>query len=233
MTAIFKREFKAYFNTPIGYIVLTAYYLFLGIYFTLIYSYGSPDIQSLILAMVMVVTFTVPVITMRLISEEKRQKSDQLLLTAPVKLNSIVLGKFFAALCVYALGFAPTVIYEIIIMSYVSVNVFSSIYSLFGIILLGSALISVGMFISSLTESAVVSAILTLVTNIFLIYMSSFSSMVKISWLASVFKKASFISAVESFGNNTFSVPDIVYFISITVAFLFLSVRSIEKRRWA
>ena len=233
MTAIFKREFKGYFRTPIGYIVLAAYYLFLGIYFSLIYSYGSPDISSLLLAMSVVVTFTVPIITMRLMSEDRRQKVDQVLLTSPVSLTGIVLGKFFAALLVYTIGFAPSVIFEIIVASYVSVNVLSFIYSLFGMILLGAALISIGMLISSLTESPVISAILTLVVNILVLYMSSFSSMINISWISNIIKKAAFISAVDSFGNNVFSIPDIVYFLSITAAFLFLCVRSLEKRRWA
>lgn len=233
MRAIFKREFKAYFKTPLGFIVLAAYYLFLGIYFSLMYKYGIPDMSNLILAMSVVVTFTVPIITMRLMSDDRRQKTDQILLTAPVKLTSIVLGKFFAALAIYALGFAPSVIFEIIVASYVSVNVFSFIYALFGMILLGAALISIGMLISSLTESSVIAAILTLVINILALYMSSFSSQISISWLSKIAQKAAFISAVESFGKTVFSIPDIVYFLSIAAAFLFLTIRSLEKRRWA
>lgn len=233
MSAIFKREFKAYFTTPIGFIVLAAYYLFLGIYFSLIYMSGSPDMPSLLIAMSVVVTFTVPIITMRLMSEDRRQKVDQVLLTSPVKLSSIVFGKFFAALCVYAIGFAPTVIFEIIVASYVSVNILSFIYALLGMLLLGSALISIGMLISSLTESSVVAAILTLVINILVLYMSSIASMINISWISAIAKKAAFISAVESFSKSVFSIPDIVYFLSITAAFLFLCVRSLEKRRWA
>lgn len=233
MTAVFKREFRAYFRTPLGFIVIAAYYLFLGIYFSLMYRYGIPDMSNLLLAMSVVVTFTVPIITMRLMSDDRRQKTDQVLLTAPVKLTSIVLGKFFAALCVYALGFAPSVIFEIIVASYVSVNVFSFIYALFGMMLLGAALISIGMLVSSLTESSVVAAILTLVINILALYMSNFSSMINVSWLSKVAEKAAFISAVESFGKTVFSIPDIVYFLSITAAFLFLCVRSLEKRRWA
>lgn len=233
MKAVFKREFKAYFNTPLGFIVLAAYYLFLGIYFSLMYKYGSPNMESLILAMAIVVTFTVPIITMRLMSEDRRQKTDQVLLTSPVKLTGIVLGKFFAALSIYALGFAPAVIFEIIVASYVSVNVFSFVYALCGMILLGAALISIGMLISSLTESSVIAAILTLVINILILYMSSFSSSISVSWLSAIAEKAAFISAVESFGKTVFSIPDIIYFLSITAAFLFLTVRSLEKRRWA
>lgn len=233
MTAIFKREFKAYFATPIGCIILAAYYLFLGIYFELLYSYGAPYIQDIILAMTTIIVFTVPVITMRLMSEDRRQKVDQALLTAPVKLSGIVLGKFFAALAVFALGFAPTVIFEIIFAIHVSVNVLHYLYALIGILLLGAALISIGMFISSLTESPIVSVILTLVVNILILYMDSFASMISVGWISNIASKMAFVGAVESFGQQLVSIPDIIYFLSITVAFLFLSVRSLEKRRWS
>ncbi|MBQ7726723.1 MAG: ABC transporter permease [Clostridia bacterium] len=233
MTAVFKREFKAYFSTPIGYIVLAAFYFFLGFYFSLIYSYGSPEISMVIVAMSTVSVFIMPILTMRLMSEDRRQKVDQVLLTAPVTLTSIVLGKFLAALAVFALGFAPTVIFEIIILKHVSVSLFSYFYALFGILLLASALISIGMFISSLTESSVISAILTLVINILVLYMSNFSSLINVSWIASVFEKAAFVNAFENFGETIFSIPDVLYFISISAAFLFLCVRSMDKRRWA
>lgn len=233
MKAVFKREFRAYFSTPIGFVVLTAYYFFLGMYFELIYSYGSPNVADILMAMISVVVFTMPVITMRLMSEDRHQKVDQALLTAPVKLSGIVMGKFLAALAVYGLGFAPTIIFETIVASYVSVNILSYIYALLGMMLLGGALIAIGMFISSLTESSVVSAILTLVVNILVLYMSSFASTIKISWIAKITQKLAFITVVENFANEIFSISDIVYFVSIIAAFLFLSVRSLEKRRWA
>lgn len=233
MRAVFKREFRSYFSTPVGFIVLAAFYFFLGLYFSLIYSYGSPDVATVIVAMSTVVVFAMPILTMRLMSEDRRQKVDQALLTAPVSLTSIVMGKFFAALAVFAIGFAPTLIFEIIVASYVSVNIMSYLYALFGMLLLGSALIAIGMFISSLTESAVISAILTLVINILVLYMSSFASMVSVSWIATILEKAAFITAFENFGQNIFSVADVVYFVSISAAFLFLCVRSLDKRRWA
>lgn len=233
MSAVFKREFKAFFATPIGFIILTFYYLFLGLFFEMLYGYGAPNIEQIIMAMISIIVFTVPVLTMRLMSEDRRQKVDQALLTAPVKLSSIVLGKFFAALAVFALGFAPTIIFEIIFASYVSVSIFTYIYALIGILFLGAALIALGMFISSLTESAVVAAILTLVVNIFLLYMESLASLINVEWIATIAKKLSFITAAESFSQQILSVCDIVYFLSIIVAFLFLSVRSLEKRRWS
>ena len=233
MIAIFKREFKSYFATPIGYIVIAAFYFFLGLYFSMIYSVGAPEVNTIIVAMSSIIVFVIPVITMRLMSEDRRQKVDQALLTAPVSLTSIVLGKFFAALAVFAIGFLPTIIFEIIIISHVSVNILTYIYALLGIFLLGSALIAIGMFISSTTESSVVSAIITLIVNILVLYMSSFASMVSAEWLATVFEKLAFISVFESFADSIFSIPNIIYFLSITAAFLFLCVRSLEKRRWS
>lgn len=233
MSAIFKRELKAYFATPIGFIILAAYYFFLGLYFSVIYEVGSPDVTNVVIVMSTVVVFTVPFITMRLMSEDRRQKVDQALLTAPVSIYSIVGGKYLAALTLVALGFAPTIIFELIVAANVSVNFVSFIYSLFGMLLLASALIAIGMFISSLTESSVVSAILTIVINILILYMSSFATMISVQWIANIVEKAAFITAVESFGKEILSIPDIIYFVSITIAFLFLSVRSVEKRRWS
>ena len=233
MSAIFKREFKSYFSTPIGYIVLAVFYFFLGFFFSLIYSYGSPDVAMVISAMSSVVVFALPVLTMRIMSEDRRQKVDQILLTAPVGLTSVVLGKFLAAVAVFALGFAPTVIFEIIVMSYMSVNIMSYLYALLGMLLLGGALIAIGMFISSLTESAVISAILTLVINILVLYISNLASMIKVEWIANIINKAAFLTVFEGFGENIFSISDIVYFLSIITVFVFLSVRSLEKRRWS
>ncbi len=233
MSAIFKREFKAYFNTPIGYIVLAAFYFFLGYFFSAIYSNGAPNVEMIVTSMSTVAIFTLPVLTMRLMSEDRRQKVDQALITAPVKLTSIVLGKFFAAFAVFALAFAPTVIFEIIVAAKVSVNVFTYIYSLIGMLLLGGVLIAIGMFISCLTESPAISAILTLVINIFILCMSSFASMISVSWISTVVEKAAFLSVAENFSGSVLKVTDIIYFVSIIAAFVFLSVRSLEKRRWS
>lgn len=233
MRAVFKREFKSYFASPLGYVVITALYFFLGMYFSMIYSMGYPSVSTVISAMTTVIIFSIPVITMRLMSEDRRQKVDQALLTAPVKLTSIVMGKFLAALALVGTGFLPTVIFEIIIASYVSVNFMEYIYMLFGILLLSGALIAIGMFISSLTESSVVAAIITLIVNILTLYMGQLSSLIGVEWIANAVNKMAFINVFENFSYNILSIPDIIYFVSIIVIFLFLCVRSLEKRRWS
>ena len=233
MTAIFKREFKAYFSTPIGYIFLASFYFFLGIFFFTLFSNGSPAISKILSSMSTVIFFLLPVITMRTMSEDKRQKIDQILLTSPVKLSSIVLGKFFAALAVFAIGFAPTLIFEIIFAAFVSVNIFSYLYSLLGIMLLGGTLIAIGIFISSLTESTVVSAIITFLINIVLILITLFTSIIQNETIVKIISAISFTNVFQSFSDTVFSIADIIYFLSFIAAFLFLSVRSLEKRRWS
>ncbi len=236
MIAIFKREFKSYFSTMVGYLVLAVTFFFLGWYFKMLFTMGSPDIATVVSAMSLIVVFTIPFITMRIMSEDRRQKVDQVLLTAPVKPSAIVLGKFFAALAMVSIGFVPTFIFQIIVSSYVSVNIMPFLYMLLGMLLLCGALIAIGMFISSLTESPVIAAVLTIAVNFLILYMNQFASQISISWLSwltVVLEKAAFINAFESFGNQIFSVPDVFYFLSIIAAFLFLSTRSLEKRRWS
>lgn len=238
MIAIFKREFKSYFTTPVGLIFIAAVYFFLGFLFHNSYSMGLPQVHLVVASMSSIILYIVPILTMRIISEDKKQKVDQLLLTAPVKLVSIIMGKFFAALAVFAISFAPSIIFEGIVLSSaaeadISVPVMYYIYSIIGILLFGGALIAIGMFISSLTESTAISAILTLAINILVSFFPYFASVISTQWLSKVFSSLSFIDRFENFSQNIFSIADILYFISIIAIFLFLSIRSLEKKRWS
>ncbi len=238
MTAIFKREFKSYFTTPVGLIFIAAVYFFLGLLFHNMYSMGLAQVHLVVASMSSIILYIVPILTMRIMSEDKKQKVDQLLLTAPVKLVSIVMGKFFAALAVFAISFAPTVIFEGIVLSSaaeaeVSVPIMYYVYSLIGIMLLGGALISIGMFVSSLTESTAISAILTLAINILVSFCPYFASIISTNWISKVITSLSFIDRFENFSQNIFSFTDILYFLSIIAIFLFLSIRSLEKKRWS
>lgn len=246
MLAIFKREFKSYFLSPIGYIYLAAMYFFLGMYFWIVFSNGVPAVPEVIYAMSTPVMFITPVITMRILSEDRRQKVDQVLFTAPVKLSSIILGKYLAAMAVFAIGFVPTIIFEMIVASYVYVNVMIYIYMLIGMLLYGGTLIAIGMFISSLTESTALSAISTLIVNLLIMFMPGISSMIStantsgskflqsiLNGLGKFVEKISFTNVLDSFVSEIFSVADVVYFLSFIAVFVFLSIRSLDKRRWA
>lgn len=251
MLAVFKREFKAYFANPLGFIILAVIFFFIGFGFYQIFSAGAPAVEFTVFfpAEVGILFFVIPVITMRLFSDERRTKTDQVLFTAPVKLINIVLGKFLAAFALYAISFVPTIIFQIIVLSFVSVNVFYYIYALIGVMLFGAALIAVGMFISSLTESPIISIIFTLVANMFIMFAGSFAGMITVPsatnnifetvWafiLKTVVKFLNgmdFVNVLSSFSNQALALKDIVFFISITAAFIFLTERSLEKRRWS
>lgn len=254
MIAIFKREFKAYFLSPVGYIFLAIMFFFLGLQFRVVYSAGIADVALITGQMNNYALFLMPLITMRLLSEDRHSKVDQALLTAPVPLSGIIIGKFLAAFAVYCISFAPTIIFEIIAANLVSANLGAYLYMLLGMLLFGATLIAIGLFISSLTESTSLAAIATLVINLMIMLLPAITSWIEsssssltgisIKWLSNVvlalrsgllylLEKLTFSAPLDRFYQQIISLGDMVYFISFIAAFLFLSVRSLEKRRWA
>ena len=253
MRAVFKREFKSYFTNPLGFVILAVLYFFLGFAFKDYYSNGIPYVGHTIffLSEIGILFFIIPVITMRLFSDERRTKTDQVLFTAPVKLIKIVFGKFFAAFALYAMAFIPTIIFQLIVSAQENIDIplFHYIYALIGILLFGAALIAVGMFVSSLTESPISAIIFTLITNLIIMFSSSFASFITIPAttngflekiyygflrvLVKLLNALDFNSVLNSFGQQTLALKDVVYFISIIIAFIFLTERALEKRRWS
>ena len=248
MLAIFKREFRSYFTNPLGFIILAIFYFYISSDFVSFYSAGMPYVEIIVVSISGAAIYIIPAMTMRLFSDERRQKTDQALLTAPVKLISIVLGKFFAALALFAMALIPTVIFEIMVASLVEVNVLYYLYSLLGILLFASAVIAIGMFISSLTESPIISIIFTLIIN-YLVLTGTFANLITVptgaetwyqkawafiaTWLVKGFTAFNFVTVLEGFAYRTFIVKDIIFFLSIAIAFIFLTERSLEKRRWS
>lgn len=233
MLAVFKREFKSYFATPLGFIIIAVFTFFSGMFFSVIFASGSPTVEMVIYVLSTVALFAVPFITMRLISEDRRQKVDQVLLTAPVSVTGIVMGKFLAAFALYALGMASTLIYQLIVTFYISVNWLIYLYALVGILLYGGVLISIGMFVSSLTESPVVSAALTYGVFMGVQLLGGYASSANYSWLTKISEAISFIDRFDGFVSGQLNVADIVYMLTVSALFIFLTVRSVEKRRWA
>ena len=233
MSAIFKRELKSYFLNPIGFVILGVFTCFSGIFFALIFSSGMPNVEYVVSTMAGILIYAIPFITMRLISEDRRQKVDQALLTAPVSVTGIVMGKFLAALTLYGAGFAITLLYQLIIAFYITTNWLVYLYALLGALLLGAAIISIGMFISSLTESPVVSAAITFGVILASMMISSYSSQITSPILQKVCTALAFVDRFYNFSSSTLNIADIVYMLSIAAVFVFLTVRSVEKRRWA
>lgn len=236
MSAIFKREFKSYFQNPIGYVILAIYLFFSGFFFANMFSYGYPYISFIFSQMFTIIMFTIPIITMRSMSEDKRQKTDQALLTAPVKLGSIVLGKFSAALAFFLVAFSEVVLFQIILAFMATPDMASFFGNLIGLILFGSALISVGIFISAMTESQTVSAIGSFAVSLILILMDSLSSFAESqgwTFISNIVEWISFSGRYNTFTEGIIDLSNIVFFISFTGIFLFLTTRVLEKKRYS
>lgn len=230
MKAVFKRELKSYFTTPIGYVFLAVALFFSGLTFSQIYASGYPDLTYVFIQIFNISLFAVPVLTMRLISEDRRQKVDQALFTAPVSITSIVLGKFFATLCVYISSLAITLVFQFIMAMYSPVDWTVYLSNLIGVILLGAALVSIGLFISALTENQLVAAIGSFAVSLLLLQMDSFTGN---AVLEKIISYLSFSAKYSDFVIGILSYANVIFFLSVAVLFVFLTVRVLEKKRWA
>ena len=190
----------------------------------------------------LIFVFVIPVLTMRLFSEERKSKTDQLLLTAPVEVKDIVFGKFLAASTVLLIGIAASMLFIPIMELYGTPDVTEALVGYLGLLLMGLLFVSLGMFMSSLTESQVISAVSTLAIIFFLWFVGGinlqFSELFSgwFSWLGAFLDwLLAFISINERFYDFTLGTLNLVpvfYFVSLTGLFVFLTISVIEKRRW-
>lgn len=234
MVAIFKRELRSYFTSPIGYIFLAVMYFLGGMYFSVSFAGGSADLGFVFLNMFSTSLTIIPLLTMRLLSEEKRQKTDQLLLTAPITTTSVVLGKYFASLAMYVLGSLATFLYLIVICTFVQpdFNVFLGNY--LGFVLAGGSLLSIGLFVSALTENQVVSAIISyVIMGVISIYDYLIVGLPdSMSWLTDFLFAISFMSRFNDFSNGILDLTNLFYYLSVSAVFIFVCAKTIERKRW-
>jgi len=234
MIAVLKREFFAYFYTPLGYVFIAAYYLLAGFFFFNFNLYGnSSDMRSLFSILFTITLFLVPILTMRLLSEDRKMKTDQVLLMSPQSSAGIVGGKYFAALCVYLLGLSG-IFLDALVLAAVGVPEWPVVAGNFmGLFLLGSALIAIGFFISSLTESQVIAAVGAYCVGLFLMLFDSIAVIISGSALSDLMKALSMRTRYEYFTLGILGVDHIIFFISVSFFFVFLTANRFEKRRWA
>lgn len=234
MTAIFKRDFKSYFSSPLGYVFVGLFLLVLNIYFFATSLYvGSNNLTSQFNFMVYMLIFIIPILTMRTFSEDYKQKTDQLLLTAPVKPSGIVLGKFFSALAVFTVAMLFTLLYTFVIAAFGTPNMATTIGNYIAIYAVAACYIAIGVFISSLTENQLVSCIATLAVFLALYLVDYTYDVLNITWLKNIIYWFSVFRRYNSFYTGVFSISDFLYYVSIVVIFIFLTVRVLEKKRWS
>lgn len=236
MGAIFRRELKTFFTSPIGYCVLALTFGFSGFFFyvynlgggmtSLTYVFG--DLYTILLLLVL------PVMTMRLLSDERRNRTDQALLTAPVSLTGIVVGKYLAAMVVYALSISIVFVYGLVIAFQVSPDWILLLGNYLGLLLLGGLVVSIGMLISSFTESQFIAAIGTFAVSFGLLMVDNLKSLFEgSSFIAKVVDFLSVTQRYDSFTVGLIQYDNIFFFLSMQALFLFFTVRVFDRRRWA
>ena len=286
MLAIFKREIRAYFLTPIGYIFMGLFLLLSGVFFFFDnLMQGRSQYTGFLGNLLFIYLFAIPILTMRLFSEEKRQKTDQLLLTSPISITGIVCGKFFAAFVVFCLTLLITAFYAILIAVYGDLQIWETVASYTGFIFLGASYISVGIFVSALTENQLTAVLVSFFTLMFIWLIDPISTIVPMdaksgitsaifllvailiflyfntrNWIIIIalallgglviggffiFKQDVFPGLMskslgwfslnrryQSFSMGLLKIDSLLYYVSFSGLFLFLTVRLIEKRRW-
>ncbi len=234
MLAIYKREMRSYFTTPIGYI-FTAVFLCLS---AAVFCYStlyqlSADTSTYFSIMLFSLIVLIPLLSMKTFSEERKTKTEQLLLTAPVSLTGMVMAKFLAA---YTIFFGCTLLTSlnfIILYTHAEPNTPMILGNLAAFLLVGMAFLSIGIFISSMTESQLGAAVVSVAVLLALLVISMLNSLIEVAWLRFILSGLSAFSRYQNFTNGIFDIAAVVYYLSLTFLFLFLTVRVYDRRRYA
>lgn len=236
MFAIYKRELKSYFTSFIGWLFIAVTLAFVSLYF-LIYNLfqGYPYLAYAISGVVILFLISIPILSMRILSEERKNKTDQLILTAPVSVGGIVAGKFFALLTIFAIPTAFICLYPLLLGRYGTVPTPENYLAILGFFLYGMAAIAIGIFISSLTESQVISAVICFLVLFLSYMMSSLCSLISTTgnWLTKILGVFDMATPFYEMLDGTLNMKSVAYFILLTFFVLFLTVQSIQKRRYS
>ncbi len=255
MLAIYQKEMRSYFINPIGYIYLGVFLVFSALlccYTTLIA--GSYDTSTYFTYLIFTFIILVPILTMRLFAEERKLRTEQLLLTAPVTITGMVLGKYLAALTMFVGGILISCINFLPLyvignaeakgtdysMTHIGPITGEIVGSVIAVILIGAALIAIGTLISALTENQLSAAVITIgviaamvLLNVFNLLTDSDGQPIIGSYIVrAVIDWVSVISRFSGFSNGIFDYAALLYYASLAFIFLFLTVRVYEKRRW-
>lgn len=232
MLAVFWKEVKSYFYSPVAYVVIGLFILMTSIFFypNLVMAYA--DFNGVLSTMGFILIFMIPILTMRILAEDRKNGTEVLLVTSPVSLTSIVVGKYLAALFVFLVMTGITFIYPIILIAFGGQLTAQLVGGYVGFILLGAAFVSVGVFASSLTENQIIAVIIGFVSLLLMWIADSLATMVG-GFGSKVLSWFSLLSRYNDFNNGILGLSPVVYYLSFIAVFLFLTIRVIEKRRWS
>ena len=227
------REFRLYFVSPIAYAVLAAFLVVNGFLFALIlFSTREASLRDVFANMAVVFLFLSPALTMRLLAEEQRSGTIELLLAAPVRDSEVVLGKFLGCLGFLAVMLGATLYYPLQLFVFGRPDVGPLVTGYLGMLLTASAFMSIGLLASAFTQNQIVAAVVSLMALLLLWVLSAASSFVGPE-VGGLLQYLGLSGHIESFQRGVIDSRDVVYFVSLIIACLFVSVRALESRRWA
>lgn len=234
MWAVFKREVQSYFFSPLGYVIIGFFLLVSGFFFTANNIFPMNSSFNAVLGNTsFIFMMLVPILTMRLLSEEKKTKTDQMLITSPLSLTAIVLGKYLAAVSVFLTTLVISFVYPIILLTLGQPSVGEIVAGYIGFFLMGCTFISVGLFISALTENQITAATSTFGVLLLLWVIDWVVPNINNPAVVSTLEWLSVLKRFSSFMMGVLSPSPIIYYLSFSALFVFLTIRVIEKRRWS
>ncbi len=235
MLAIYKKEMRNYFTTPLGYVFVAVFLAVSGFMFAFSTMQSqTADVSGYFQLMIFGYIVIVPILTMRSFAEERRTKTEQLLMTSPVSITSVVMSKFLAAYTMFAGTVAVSCLYYLPLNLYAEeLNVGKAVGCLIAMLLIGMCFIAVGTFVSTLTESAVTASIATMAVLLVFAAAGIFNNLIDTYFIRYILDWISVYSRYVNFTYGIFDISAAVYYVSITTVFLFLAVRVYERRRYA
>ena len=233
MLSIWKRELQGYFYTPIGYVFMGVFLTLSSvIFFLTIMQSRSSDLLTFIGTMSYLWMLLCPVLTMRLLAEEKQKRTDQLLLTSPVSLPGIVLGKYLAAVTIMALTVLLTGLFVLIVGLYGQVYPGELLVGYLGFVLQGCAFIALDLFISGCTSNQVTAVVAAFGANFVLWMLDLIQSAIRIDWVNSLLSFFSLYERTEPFLMGQFSFASVGYDVFFALAFILLAIHQMDARRY-
>lgn len=236
MKAVYKRELKSIFHSMIGWVFMAVILFFAGLYFTA-YNLGQgyPYFAYALSSILFVLMIVVPVLTMRIMAEDKKQNTDQLLYTAPVPAYQIILGKYLSMLTTFLFPVLIVSIYPLFLSLMGEVPYADTYVSIFGFFVFGAACIAIGQFASSLTENQIVAAVLAFLLLFLGYMMTGISGMLFTgeNIVTKILGVYSFSTRLSTFFDGVFDIPSFLYFLTLIVVFLFFTCQVIQKKRWS
>lgn len=235
MFSIFKKEVKSYFYSPIAY-VLTGVFMIVSAFLFWVFNlyYQTADLQWMFnhWIFILVIIIFVSILTMRIFAEERKNGSDVLLMTSPVSVTNIVLGKFLATYVIFLAMVGLSLIFPVITFIFGNPAFFTLLGGYVGFILLGATFVAVGLFASSVTENQIISVVISFVTLLMMWIMGEASANIG-GILSKIMNWISLTTRYKDFSSGILNLSSVVYYLSFTAVFLFVTVRMIEKRRWS